>query len=274
MVEVSAEGTAVHLTVTTTAFATVQCLTVGVTDPVPALSAFVERPAYPVEQIGEVTITGLTEDTAYVAYCLGRDVFGQAMANAVNTTATAFTTPLHHHTLFVELLRLEELDAMLTVLADEAATVWCGAVHANDLPPTANTLKASGVQTSVMLGVPVALTLPNLNADYPYAAYCYSESVETSRPQAGTIAATFTNFTTADYPELSLELSSIASNPSYYNVEMDITVSTPSTVYCRPRAVSENELPPSNQWVMEGSQMTISQASIKHYFTLSSLLPD
>ena len=263
---------AIHLTVALTSVASVQCLVVEPEADVPSLAAFAEVQSVVIDQLGQVTITGLTENTGYAAYCLARDSHNQPMLNSVASTKTTFTTPYNRHTLYVDLLLTRELTATLSLLSSDAATAWCSAVHANDLPPLAATLKSSGVQLSLETGVPMPLELNDLEPDYPYSAYCYSESSR-GMAQENSISATRTNFTTLDYPRLVVTMSSIASNPSHSSVELDVTVSTSSTLYCRSRIVQENELPPSNEWILEGQALTIFQPHITHFMTITGLVP-
>ncbi len=263
---------AIHLTIALTSAASVQCLVVEPEADVPSLPAFAEVQSVVIDQLGQVTVTGLTENTPYAAYCLARDSHNQPMLNSVASTKTTFTTPYNRHTLYVDLLLTRELTVTLSLLSSDAATAWCSAVHVNDLPPLAATLKSSGVQLSLETGVPMPLELSDLEPDYPYSAYCYSESSR-GMAQENAILATRTNFTTLDYPRLIVTVSSIASNPSYSSVELDTTVSTSSTLYCRPRIVQENELPPSSEWILEGQQLAIIQPHITHFMTITGLVP-
>lgn len=263
---------AIHLVVATTMPSSVQCIVVNSTAGTPTVSAFASAEAILVNAIGEVTVDGLTENTPYKAFCLARDMNGQIMANTIASTVTVFTTPFNRHMLYVELLRLQELTATLSLLSSDDATAWCSMVHTNDLPPSAAVLKSSGVETSLQLGVPKALSLPGLNPNYPYSAYCYSESSR-NLTQSNSIASTRTNFTTADYPVLEVSLSSLAGNPSYTSIDLDLSVSTPSTVFCRVRPVYENQLPPSDSWIREGTSMVISTAHITHFLKMTGLAP-
>ena len=263
---------AIHITVATTTLASVQCLVVDPGADIPSLAAFAEVPSVIVNQLGEVTVSGLTENTSYVAYCLARDSHSQPMLNTVASTSTPFTTPLNRHILYVDFLLMRELTVTLSLLSSDTATVWCSAVHMNDLPSLASDLKSQGVQMTLELNVPASLQISNLEPDYPYSAYCYSESSR-GLAQENAISTTCTNFTTLNYPQFSLSLSDISPNPSSLTVELDITVSTPSVLYCRSRVVQENELPPSDDWIMEGQNLAISQPRITHFMTLTGLVP-
>ena len=263
---------AIHLVVATTMPSLVQCIVVNATAGTPTVSAFASAQAVPVNSIGEVTVDGLTENTSYKAFCLARDANGQVMTNTIASTGTAFTTPFNRHMLYVELLRLQELTATLSLLSSDDATVWCSVVHTNDLPPSASALKSTGVETSLLLGVPKALSLSGLNPNYPYSAYCYSESSR-QLAQSNTIASTRVNVTTADYPVLEVSLSSLSGNPSYTSIDLDLSVSTLSTVFCRVRPVYENQLPPTESWIREGTSMVISTAHITHFLKMTGLAP-
>lgn len=264
----SASPTSVRLSVSPSIPATVRCLAQSPEAPTPSVAAFYGSEGVYIELLGEVEVTGLTEDTDYAAYCMAWDAYNQTMLTPVADTKQLFRTPLDRHMLFVTYVTMYELTATISLVSSANATAWCMPVHANDVVPTAETLKASGQSTFLIENVPMQMTFEGLEPDYTYASYCYSES-ERGLAQEGSIASTRVNFHSLDYPVIVVTMSSVSTK----TLDLDLTSSTSGTIICRARVEEPNNLPPTEEWIQAGQSISIAQPSIVNYMTVQSLQP-
>ena len=161
-----------------------------------------------------------------------------------------------------------ELTALLSVIPSAAGQVWCTASHEDEVVLTPAQLKLAAEAHTVEPGVPLLVAFEALAAQYSYQAYCYIENAR-GVGMAEPVASTRVLFATPDYPVLTVTLSAAGSGA----LDLDLAVSTPAVAFCRAREDAPNQLPPADEWILEGVALNVTQAALTNYLTIGALNP-
>eukprot|EP00928_Gymnodinium_smaydae_P040215 TRINITY_DN27306_c0_g6_i1.p1 TRINITY_DN27306_c0_g6~~TRINITY_DN27306_c0_g6_i1.p1 ORF type:complete len:5181 (-),score=906.80 TRINITY_DN27306_c0_g6_i1:179-15013(-) len=158
----------------------------------------------------EVTVTGLLREALYYVYCTAQDdeasdgcsqrATSDSPACSSNQNVPVLTESSGRYTLdltppvisVVDAISYTQDSLVVTVLIDEAGTVWCAAVLDGMPAPTANQILAAGYMTDAPEGGGnVNVTIPDLSRDTEYDIYCFARDDGTKSAKNNTLELEF-----------------------------------------------------------------------------------